>query len=83
MGVDFPVPTWLSDHYPTINFVPQGDHMVEVQYQKDGEFISLLISKGGSNGISTQDEVKRETIGGKTVYFANGIAIWEQNGFTY
>jgi len=83
IGVDFPVPAWLSEHYQFVNCVVQGEHMVEVQYQKDGEFISLLISSGGKNGISTEDEVKKETIGGRTVYFANGIVIWEQEGFTY
>lgn len=82
MGVDFPTPTWMSD-YKFVNCVAQGDHMVEVQYQKDGDFISLLISKGVENGISTQDEVKKETIEGTTVYFANGIVIWEHAGFTY
>ncbi|MDF2962103.1 MAG: hypothetical protein K0S39_3838 [Paenibacillus sp.] len=83
MGVNFPAPAWLSDNYEFTNCVAHGDHMVEVQYKKEGEFISLLISKGVKNGISTTDEVKTETIGGKAVYFANGIVIWEHEGFTY
>ncbi|ULL18532.1 hypothetical protein DVH26_31130 [Paenibacillus sp. H1-7] len=82
-GMNFPAPTWLSESYKLVNVVVQGSKMVEVQYEKEGDFISLLISTGGNNGISTEGEVKTETIGGKTVYFANGIVIWEQDGFTY
>ncbi|MHB8063725.1 MAG: hypothetical protein ACYDG2_14010 [Ruminiclostridium sp.] len=41
-----------------------------------------MISKG-ENGISTTGEVKKETIAGKTVYFANGIVLWGQDGLTY
>ena len=41
-----------------------------------------MLSKG-ENGISTTGEVKTETIAGRTVYFANGIVLWEQDGLTY
>jgi hypothetical protein len=54
-----------------------------VQYAKEGDVISLLISKGGENGIGTKDEVRTESIAGTTIYFANGIVIWEYDGFTY
>lgn len=81
--MDFPAPTWLSEHYSYVNTVVQGEHMVEVQYKKEKEFISLLISNSGENGIRTTEGVKIETIGGKKVYFANGIVIWEHEGFTY
>ncbi|WP_232696607.1 hypothetical protein [Brevibacillus daliensis] len=83
MGIDFPASTWLSDHYQYENSVIHSDSAVEVQYKKEGEFISLLISRGGENGISTTEEVKTETIGGKKVYFANGTVLWEYEGFTY
>ncbi|NQX68552.1 DUF4367 domain-containing protein [Paenibacillus alba] len=84
MGIDFPAPTWLSDTYTFMNVVSQGKSMVEVQYEeKDKNLISLLISKGANNGISTTDEVKTETIKGTKVYYANGIVIWEYKGFTY
>ncbi|TBL74512.1 hypothetical protein [Paenibacillus thalictri] len=82
-GIAFPAPAWLSEHYQLANCVVQGDHMIEVQYKKDSEFMSLLISKGGNNGIGTTGEVKKEAIGGTTVYFANGIVLWEHDGFTY
>lgn len=82
LGVDFPVPAWMAD-YTFVNCVVHGDKMIEVQYERNGDIISLLISTGGSNGIGTQDEVKKETIAGTTVYFANGIVIWEYKGFTY
>jgi|GEM_PF-799492 len=81
--MNFPTPTWLSDHYEYVNSVIQGDHMVEVQYKKDPVFMSLLISTGGMSGISTTGEVKTEKIKDTTVYFANGIVIWEYKGFTY
>ncbi|ASJ55389.1 hypothetical protein BP422_18655 [Brevibacillus formosus] len=80
--MDFPAPTWLPEHYSYYNTLVHGEGMVEVQYEKGGEFISFLISKGGENGISTTEGVKIETIGGKKVYFANGIVIWEHEGFT-
>lgn len=82
-GIDFPTPQWLSDHYQFVNCVVQGKQMIEVQYKKEGDFISLLISRGGKNGIGTTDEVKTETIDGTKVYFANGIVLWEHQGFTY
>lgn len=81
--MDFPAPTWLSEHYSYKNTVVHGESMVEIQYEKGKEFISLLISNGGENGISTTEGVKIETIGGKKVYFANGIVIWEHEGFTF
>lgn len=51
--------------------------MVEVQYAQDEKTVKFLISKGGENGIETTGEVKKEIIKGTTVYFANGIVIWE------
>jgi hypothetical protein len=82
-GMDFPAPAWLAENYKYVNSVAQGKQAVEVQYEKEGEFISLLISKGGENGIQTTDEVRTVTIGGIPVYFANGIVIWAYEGFTY
>lgn len=82
LGIDFPTPGWMSD-YQYVNSVIQGEQMVEVQYAKGDEIISLLISTGSKNGISTTDQVKIETISGHKVYFANGIVIWEHEGFTY
>lgn len=81
-GVDFPAPTWMAE-YEFVNCVRHGGRMVEVQYKNGDEVISLLISQGGENGIGTTEEVKTETIGGSTVYFANGIVIWEHDGFTF
>ncbi|SMF84220.1 hypothetical protein SAMN05661091_2554 [Paenibacillus uliginis N3/975] len=83
MDIDFPAPTWLSENYQFLNSVLHGEKMIEIQYEKKGEFISLLISRGANNAISTSEEVKTETIDGKKVYFANGIVIWEYEGFTY
>ncbi|NRS48611.1 hypothetical protein [Brevibacillus sp. HB2.2] len=80
--MDFPAPTWMPEHYSYYNTFIQAEGMVEVQYEKEEEFISFLISKGGENGISTTEGVEIETIGGKKVYFANGIVIWEYEGFT-
>lgn len=84
MGVDFPVPVWLSEQYKLLNAVSHGKNMSELIYDaKDGNVISLLISQGKENGISTADEVKTETVNGTKVYFANGIVIWAYGGFTY
>ncbi|MDF2678825.1 MAG: hypothetical protein K0R47_15 [Brevibacillus sp.] len=82
LGIDFPTPGWMSD-YQYVNSVIHGKQMVEVQYAKGDEVISMLISTGSKNGISTTDQVKIETISGHKVYFANGIVIWEHEGFTY
>jgi len=81
LGLNFPAPSWLAD-YKYVNTVIQGNNMAEVQFEKGEKSINFLISKGGENGIGTTDEVKKEVIKGTTVYFANGIAIWENNGFT-
>ncbi|MCP1353979.1 hypothetical protein [Aneurinibacillus migulanus] len=80
MGMNFPAPSWLSD-YEYVNSVIQGDKMVEVLYKRDKKTVSLLISKDDENGIITTDDVKIETINGTKVYFANGIVIWEYEGF--
>lgn len=82
LGINFPAPEWISD-YQYVNSVIHGKQMVEVQYGKGEDFISLLISTGSKNGIGTTDPVKIETISGHKVYFANGIVIWEHEGFTY
>lgn len=82
MKTDFAVPTWLPDGYKYMNSVIHSENGVELQYTKDESLVSLLISKD-ENGISTAGEVKQETIAGKTVYFANGIVLWGQDGLTY
>ena len=82
MKVDFKLPVWLPEGFAYSNSVIHTDKAVEIQYTKDSELISLLISKG-ENGISTAGEVKKETIAGKTVYFVNGIILWEQDGLNY
>ncbi|WP_080834438.1 hypothetical protein [Cohnella massiliensis] len=81
LGLNFPAPSWLAD-YKYVNTVIHGNNMAEVQFNKGEETVNFLISKGGDNGIGTTGEVKKEVIKGTTVYFANGIAIWEHNGFT-
>ncbi|TVX89689.1 hypothetical protein [Paenibacillus agilis] len=83
MGVDFPASTWLANQYEFDNAVIHGEDTVELQYKNSGEFISLLISQGGENGMSTTDEVRVEEISGKKVYFANGAVLWEHEGFTF
>jgi hypothetical protein len=82
MKKDFPVPIWLPDGYVYLSSVLHSENGVELQYSKSEGNISLLISKG-ENGISTTGEVKEEIIGGKTVYFANGIVLWEEDGLNY
>jgi len=82
MKINFAVPTWLPDGYKYLKSVMHGDNAVELVYSQDQNLVSLLISKG-ENGISTTGEVKKETIAGKTVYFANGIVLWGQDGLTY
>ncbi|RKN71201.1 hypothetical protein [Paenibacillus ginsengarvi] len=81
LGLNFPAPGWLSG-YEYVNTVIQGSSMAELQYRKGEQSLNMLVSKGGENGISTADEVKKQTIGGTTVFFANGIVIWEDRGFT-
>ncbi|SEG64475.1 hypothetical protein [Paenibacillus sp. UNC499MF] len=80
-GMNFPVPAWIAD-FEYSNTVIQAKTMVEVQYRQGEKTVNFLISKGGENGIETTDEVKTEVIAGKKVYFANGIVLWEDNGFT-
>ncbi|MFB5676754.1 hypothetical protein ACE3NQ_18725 [Paenibacillus terreus] len=81
LGMNFPAPGWVAD-YKYENSVLQGTGMVEVQYNSGDKAVNFLISKGGENGIGTTEEVKTEVINGTTVYFANGIVIWEEKGFT-
>lgn len=81
LGLNFPAPTWLMD-YEYVNSVIHGKNMAEVQYSQGNKTVNFLISQGGENGIGTTDEVKTEAIAGRTVYFANGIVIWEEQGFT-
>ncbi|WP_400162072.1 hypothetical protein ACAF76_017090 [Brevibacillus sp. TJ4] len=80
-GLNFPAPSWLAD-YKYVNTVIHGNNMAEVQFSKGEQTVNFLISKGGENSIGTTGEVKKEVIKGTTVYFANGIVIWENNGFT-
>lgn len=83
MGIDFAVPAWLPEGYRYSNSVIHSKNGVELQYTKDKNLISLLISKG-ENGISTTGDVRKKALGGTTVYFANGIVLWEgQDGLTY
>ncbi|MGG1660559.1 hypothetical protein [Brevibacillus sp. NRS-1366] len=81
LGLNFPAPSWLAD-YTYVNTVIHGNNMAEVQFKQGEKTVNFLISKGGENGIGTTEEVKTEVINGTTVYFANGIVIWEDNGFT-
>ncbi|MBY0160652.1 hypothetical protein V4V36_21955 [Paenibacillus lautus] len=81
LELNFPAPSWLAD-YKYVNTVIHGDNMAEVQFNKGEETVNFLISKGGENGIGTTGEVKKEVIKGTPVYFANGIVVWENNGFT-
>jgi hypothetical protein len=81
LGMNFPAPGWVAD-YKFENSVLQGSSMVELQYNSGDKSVNFLISKGGENGIGTTEEVKTEVINGTTVYFANGIVIWEEKGFT-
>ncbi|RRJ63843.1 hypothetical protein EHV15_13575 [Paenibacillus oralis] len=81
LGMNFPAPGWVAD-YKFENSVLQGTSMVELQYNSGDKAANFLISKGGENGIGTTEEVKTEVINGATVYFANGIVIWEEKGFT-
>ncbi|MDU7472816.1 MAG: hypothetical protein E7L01_05550 [Paenibacillus macerans] len=81
LGMNFPAPDWVAD-YKFENSVLQGTSMVELQYNSGDKAVNFLISKGGENGIGTTEDVKVEDINGTTVYFANGIVIWEEEGFT-
>jgi len=80
-GMNFPAPSWVAD-YQYVNTVIHAKSMVEVQYNQDEKTVNFLISQGGENGIGTTDTVKTEVIAGKKVYFANGIVIWENEGYT-
>ncbi|CAG7641858.1 hypothetical protein PAESOLCIP111_04277 [Paenibacillus solanacearum] len=81
IGLNFPAPSWMAD-FKYVNTVLQGKTMVEVQYAQGDKTVNFLISQGGSNGIETTGEVKTAVMNGVTVYFANGIVIWETQGFT-
>jgi hypothetical protein len=81
LGLNFPAPGWMGE-YEYVNTVLHGSSMAEVQYKAGDKTVNFLISKGGENGISTTDEVKTEVIGGTKVYYANGIVLWEADGFT-
>jgi len=80
-GMNFPAPSWVAD-FAYVNTVIHGKSMVEVQYKQNEKTANFLISHGGENGIGTSGEVKTEVIAGKKVYFANGIVIWENEGYT-
>lgn len=80
-GMNFPAPSWVAD-YEYVNTVIHGKAMVEVQFKQEEKTVNFLISQGGENGIGTTDTVKTEVITGKNVYFANGIVIWENEGYT-
>lgn len=80
-GMNFPAPSWIAD-YEYVNTVIHGKTMVEVKYSHGEKTANFLISQGGENGIGTTDPVKTEVIEGAKVYFANGIVIWEHEGFT-
>ncbi|MGG1556455.1 hypothetical protein [Paenibacillus ferrarius] len=81
VGMNFPAPSWMAD-FKYVNTVIHGKTMVEVQYAQGEKSVNFLISQGGKNGIETTGEVKKEMIDGTELYFANGIVIWEDKGFT-
>ncbi|MCY9662359.1 hypothetical protein P5G65_18070 [Paenibacillus chondroitinus] len=81
VGMNFPAPSWMAD-FKYVNTVIHGKTMVEVQYEQGEKSVNFLISQGGKNGIETTGEVKTEMIDGTQLYFANGIVIWEDKGFT-
>ncbi|MGG1516532.1 hypothetical protein ABE504_14030 [Paenibacillus oryzisoli] len=81
VGMNFPAPSWMAD-FKYVNTVIHGKTMVEVQYAQGEKSVNFLISQGGKNGIETTAEVKTEMIDGTQLYFANGIVIWEDKGFT-
>ncbi|MFC5449007.1 hypothetical protein [Paenibacillus aestuarii] len=81
VGMNFPAPSWMAD-FKYVNTVIHGKTMVEVQYAQGEKSVNFLISQGGKNGIETTGEVKTEMIDGTKLYFANGIVIWEDKGFT-
>ena len=81
LGLNFPAPTWIGS-YEYVNSVLHGTTMAEVQYASGDQSVNFLISKGGENEILTTDEVTTERIGGTEVYKANGIVMWESQGFT-
>jgi len=81
VGMNFPAPSWMAD-FKYVNTVIHGKTMVEVQYAQGEKSVNFLISQGGKNGIETTGEVKTEMIDGTQLYFANGIVIWEDKGFT-
>lgn len=84
MGVYFAVPNWLPEGFSYTASILHSEKAVELQYnhESDGTFFSLLITKG-DNGISTEKDVREETIAGQKVYFANGIILWGQDGLNY
>ncbi|MGF9817288.1 RNA polymerase sigma factor [Brevibacillus agri] len=57
-------------------------NIIGMKYAAGEKSVNFLISQGGENGIGTTEEVKTEVLAGTKVYFANGIVIWEQNGYT-
>ncbi|WP_242774181.1 hypothetical protein [Brevibacillus parabrevis] len=81
LGSNFPAPSWVAD-YEYVNTVVHGDSMAEVQYAHGDKTVNFLISKGGENGIGTTEEVKTQVLNGTKVYMANGIVIWEKDGYT-
>ncbi|USG65832.1 hypothetical protein NDK47_00160 [Brevibacillus ruminantium] len=81
IGMNFPAPSWVAD-FEYVNTVIHGKTMVEAQYKQGEKTVNFLISQGGENGIGTTGPVKTEVIDGTKVYFANGIVIWEEKGFT-
>ncbi|WP_051302258.1 hypothetical protein [Salibacterium aidingense] len=85
METDFGVPTQMPDGSELSKIVmpPQDAFDVELQYTKEDELVSSLLISEGDKGISTDEEVKKEDIADKTVYFVNGIVLWEHEGLTY
>ncbi|MBA2937126.1 hypothetical protein HZF08_02285 [Paenibacillus sp. CGMCC 1.16610] len=81
VGMNFPAPSWMAD-FKYVNTIIHGKTMVEVQYAQGEKSVNFLISQGGKNGVETTAEVKTEMIDGTQLYFANGIVIWEDKGFT-
>ncbi|MDR0382190.1 MAG: DUF4367 domain-containing protein [Oscillospiraceae bacterium] len=87
LGGNFAAPRQLPEGYAQTGCVlhgAEGAHKaVELQYgNAGGDLISLLIS-AGENGIQTTEEVRVRTVGEVEIYYANGIVLWEYDGFTY
>ena|GEM_PF-6798341 len=86
MGKEFALPTRLPKGFQYVGCLSYGDTMVSVQYRSDDDQLGFLITnyhKGDPNGIETTEEIETKEIGGTTVYFVNGIVIWNVGDLRY